>query len=190
MRKPTLLVVWTVMACSSRPEVSERALALEEEAEALAPEAELVEPEPEGLDAPEAVVVLRREDLPSEVVEAIVLPTEEEAAEDDLDGDGVVAENDMDDENRVLPAAFEVPCNGVDDDGDGLDACSPDLDGDGVRADLDCDDGDSGTSPLAPDLHCNGVDENCNGFDECDRDEDGTLDRDDPDPDDPDVRAL
>ena len=107
---------------------------------------------------------------------------------DDRDADGVPAAvdlNDLDDSIGALET--EVPCDGIDQDGDLVDPCPPDVDGDGVRSDHDCDDLDAAVSPLAPEIRCDGLDQNCDGFDDCDRDGDGALDRDDPDPDDPDV---
>lgn len=171
---------------AARPAPAVHEMALEEEQQPPAPEED--EATLPDVGEPGGVVVLRREDLPSETVEAYPASEPFEMPLDDLDADGVLADVDPDDENGLVPG-LEVPCNGVDEDGDGIDACPPDADGDGVRADLDCDDGDPGVSPIAPDIHCDGIDENCNGFDECDRDADGALDQDDPDPDDPDVRA-
>ena len=107
---------------------------------------------------------------------------------DDLDGDGVSVAVDLDDTDDSIGALeSEIPCDGRDQDGDGLDICSPDVDGDGARSDHDCDDLDAAIGPLAPEIRCNGLDENCDGVDDCDRDGDGVLDREDPDADDPGV---
>ncbi|MBI5160422.1 MAG: putative metal-binding motif-containing protein [Micrococcales bacterium] len=109
----------------------------------------------------------------------------------DMDGDGFPAASDPDDADpRAFPLGPEVSCDGVDQDGDGLDACAADLDGDGVRADQDCDDANPEITPLAPEVRCNGEDENCDGADDCDRDGDGYLDRDDFAPDDPAVTSA
>jgi hypothetical protein len=104
----------------------------------------------------------------------------------DLDRDGVPVGLDLDDQDELAGATVgEIPCNGLDEDGDLADACPVDADGDGVSSDLDCDDLDGRVSPLAPEIRCNDADENCDGLDDCDRDGDGFLDRSDPAPDDP-----
>ena len=133
-----------------------------------------------------------REVAPPEGVESAEVPCEivreDPDAPADLDGDGWRAEIDPDDEDDAIhPGADDVPCDGVDQDGDGRDPCTPDLDGDGYRAAQDCDDSDADVNPLAAETRCNDEDENCDGFDDCDRDADGILDRVDPDPDDPEI---
>lgn len=107
---------------------------------------------------------------------------------DDIDGDGSVTADDPDDNDpRVYPGAPDIPCDGLDEDGDGEDFCPPDEDGDGFRGESDCDDRDGTIGPLAPELRCDGIDQNCDGQDDCDSDGDGALDAVDLDPADPDV---
>lgn len=104
----------------------------------------------------------------------------------DLDRDGVPVEADLDDLDELVGAQrTEIPCDGIDEDGDLVDPCPPDVDGDGVRGEADCNDLDPDVGPAAREVWCNGRDENCNGVDDCDRDGDGLRDGDDPDPDDP-----
>ncbi|HMV69596.1 MAG TPA: putative metal-binding motif-containing protein, partial [Myxococcota bacterium] len=85
----------------------------------------------------------------------------------------------------------ELPCNGLDDDGDGV-VDPDDLDGDGVGTcdvdRFDCDDLDPTIAPGRPEL-CNGLDDDCDGAlpaREADDDRDGVpdcaLDCDDADP--------
>jgi len=106
--------------------------------------------------------------------------------ERDLDHDGVIADLDPDDESAVaFPGATEIPCNGADENGDGVDSCPIDVDGDGAASDIDCDDLDPAVGPLAVEAQCNGRDENCDGIDDCDEDGDGVVDAYDPDPADP-----
>ena len=109
---------------------------------------------------------------------------------DDVDGDGVAAMADCDDDDAARsPDATEV-CNGIDDDCDGLvDAIDqavdaawlyPDADGDGHGAAPgaaacagagwaatggDCDDTDAGRHPGAVDLPYDGIDQDCDGVD-------------------------
>lgn len=104
----------------------------------------------------------------------------------DEDGDGVRTGLDLDDlDPDVGAVSDEIPCSGVDEDGDGVDPCPADMDGDGARADVDCDDLDATRGPFAVEARCNDEDENCDGWDDCDQDEDGLLDWADPDPNQP-----
>ncbi len=60
----------------------------------------------------------------------------------DLDGDGVVMKFDCDDADpSVSPFAWDVPCDGVDQNCNGFDEC--DLDEDGILSQWDCDDRDA-----------------------------------------------
>jgi RHS repeat-associated protein len=117
----------------------------------------------------------------------------------DLDGDGVRASEDCDDnEAQAYPGAEEV-CDGVDNDCDGeIDGplatgardWAQDLDGDtfgdasasvtectapeGYVQDInDCDDGDATINPLVDELYYDGVDQDCNGLSDYDADLDG-----------------
>jgi hypothetical protein len=104
----------------------------------------------------------------------------------DEDGDGFEADDDPDDADaEVHPILREQPCNGRDEDGDGLDQCPPDVDGDGAHGGVDCDDLDPDVGPLARETRCDGLDQNCDGHDLCDRDRDGVVDWDDAAPGDP-----
>ena len=102
------------------------------------------------------------------------------AAEQDVDGDGVLAsEGDCDDADpAVFPGADEVE-NGVDDDCDGVTdegTAASDDDGDGfTEAEGDCDDADAAVGPDAVEV-LDGVDNNCDGLIDEGTDEDNDLD--------------
>ena len=87
----------------------------------------------------------------------------------DVDRDGVtVRDGDCDDfNNRVFPAAPEVPGDAIDQDCSGMDAMAPlptDVDGDGVAAAMgDCNDLDASVFPEARERTGDGVDANCDG---------------------------
>ena len=69
----------------------------------------------------------------------------------DSDSDGFVLSggdcNDNDD--QISPGATEVPCDGIDQDCDGLDACEVDADFDGYPISADCDDANDAIHPGA-----------------------------------------
>ncbi len=81
----------------------------------------------------------------------------------DLDGDGVIAAEDCDDDNAdIYPGNDETPYNGIDDD---CDEATPDddLDGDGYGIADDCDDTNADLNPAATEIPNNDVDEDCDG---------------------------
>jgi len=104
-------------------------------------------------------------------------------------------DTDFDDgEATAYPGAPEIAADGIDQDGDGGDACYEDADGDGYGAtttvassDLDCDDAgestdssdlddsDGSTYPGAPEIPGDGIDQDGDGGDDCyvDSDADG-----------------
>jgi hypothetical protein len=136
----------------------------------------------------EALELAREEAIDVEPVGQVDGEGEIRGARDpnDLDRDGVPAEADLDDLDELIGRQLpEIPCDGIDQDGDFADACEVDVDGDGAAGDWDCDDLDPEIGPGAREVRCNGEDENCNGADDCDRDGDGLRDVDDPGPDDP-----
>ena len=102
------------------------------------------------------------------------------ACVDDVDGDGVPADRDCDDQDRARSPDTPEACNGLDDDCDGLvPADELDQDGDGLSAcDGGCDDTNHRVSPDEAE-RCDGLDNDCDGeVDEefVDSDGNGVLD--------------
>jgi hypothetical protein len=92
----------------------------------------------------------------------------------DQDGDGVsLSDQDCNDNDaNTYPGAPETPCDGIDQDCDGVDACV-DVDQDGHAPPLDCDDLDGSVHPGAEEDVADGVDSDCDGFEACFEDADG-----------------
>ncbi len=117
----------------------------------------------------------------------------------DLDGDGVRASEDCDDNEALAYPGAEEVCDGVDNDCDGeIDGplatgardWAQDLDGDTfgdasaivtectapegyVQDTNDCDDGDASINPLVDEIYYDGVDQDCDGLSDYDADLDG-----------------
>lgn len=108
----------------------------------------------------------------------------------DLDGDGFFDANDPgcqeawtasqldcdDSDPAVNPTAFELPCNGKDDDCRAASEDDPDNDGDGVGACTDCQDSVANVYPGAVDVCFDGLDNDCDGTNDngCGEDYNGT----------------
>lgn len=175
--KITTMMLWCVpsllVACERPPAASTRELGLANRAA-----------------DPEAAVAGELVRAPSEEAELVWSDQPAPDPDADEDGDGFTVAVDVDDRDPFThPGARDEPCDGVDQDDDGIDPCPADSDGDGIVEGPDCDDGDPGVSPRALEIPCNGVDENCNGLDACAADdEDGAVDHGDADPRDPGVQ--
>lgn len=123
---------------------------------------------------------------------------ERKAATADVDGDGVMAEDDCDDDDAGVAPGLDEVCDGVDQDCDGdidetaVDAAIWYADGDGdgygasgeaasaceappghASAGGDCDDANAGANPAAAETAYDGVDQDCDGADLTDVDGDG-----------------
>jgi predicted outer membrane repeat protein len=104
------------------------------------------------------------------------------AGDEDQDADGVPKEGDCDDTDATvrggeheIPAGFDIPWDGIDQDCSGADW--DDLDGDsffvGSGEQRDCDDWRADVYPGATDVWYDGIDSNCDGASDFDQDGDG-----------------
>jgi hypothetical protein len=109
---------------------------------------------------------------------------QEQNCSDPVHCDGSEEANPVDVDGPVIPETgwqppvrgADIPCNGLDEAGDGADNCPVDADADGTVAEFDCDDHDPSRHVAAPEMLCDGIDQNCDGVDVCDADGDGFLD--------------
>jgi hypothetical protein len=93
---------------------------------------------------------------------------------DDQDGDRSPASLDCDDHDYYRSHwRNDAPCNGVDENCNGVDDCGPpDVDRDGDPDSTDCAPEDPAISKHGLELICDGIDQDCDGLDPCDRDGD------------------
>ena len=110
--------------------------------------------------------------------EASTEPTSEPSNED-VDNDGILVNEDCDDEDSTLGAIqLDEDCDGILS-GDDCDDSDPttvdDMDCDGFSSLIDCDDYNDTVYPNASDSWYDGVDSDCQGNDDYDQDGDGYV---------------